>query len=65
MKTQPSRNDNQPTYQSGPAATLTLDGLLVWRDRVVADSLKVPDQSEIEFYNDYFKQIQECERQSE
>ena len=44
------------TYQSGSAATLTPDGLLAWRDKLVTDSLKVPDQSEIEFYNDYFKQ---------
>ena len=58
-KTQPGGNDNQPTYQSGPAVALTLEGLLAWRDKLVADSLKVPDQSEIEFYNDYFKKIRE------
>lgn len=52
------------TYQSGSAATLTLEGLLAWRDRVVADSLKVPDQDEIEFYNDYFEQVQECGQQN-
>lgn len=44
------------TYQSGSAVALTLEGLLAWRDKLVTDSLKVPDQSEIEFYNDYFKQ---------
>jgi len=65
MKTQPGGNDNQPTYQSGPAVALTPDGLLAWRDKLVADSLKVPDQSEVELYNDYFEQTQECEQQSE
>ena len=53
------------TYQSGSAATLTPDGLLAWRDKLVADSLKVPDQSEVEFYNDYFKQMQRDEANHE
>ena len=65
MKTQPGENDSQPIYQSGPAVALTPDGLLAWRAKLVADSPKVPDQDEIEFYNDYFEQVQECERQSE
>lgn len=52
-----TENGSQPIYQPGPAVTLTLEGLLAWRDKLVADSLKVPDQSEVEFYNDYFKQM--------
>ena len=60
-----TENDSQPIYQSGPAVALTLEGLLAWRDRVVADSLKVPDQSEIEFYNDYFEQMQRDEANHE